>query len=275
MGWPIGHSLSPTMHRAAARALKIDLAYGVFEVHPDDLGAAVAGIRALGMHGANVTVPHKVRVTGFVDSLSGEARAIGAANCIASRDRVLVGHNTDAAGFINSLEAALPDWRPEHSLILGTGGSARAAAFALKSRGTEVSVWGRREDQARGLAAEMLAGAGLSIATVGGDALEAAAARADLVVNCTSLGMLGGPEDRLPVDPRGLAKGCVVYDLVYNPLLTPFLAEAEGAGLKAIGGLRMLAEQAALSFALWTGRKPDPEVMEKAALCALQSHDQA
>jgi shikimate dehydrogenase len=266
IGWPVGHTVSPAMHEAAARAAGVDLAYGVYEVHPDDLGSRIAGIRALRLAGVNVTIPHKIAVAAFLDEIEPSAREIGAVNCIANRGGTLRGHDFDSAGFARSLARLLPGLEPARSVVFGAGGSARAVVHALLGMGSRVAVWSRDESRAQRLASELGAGA---ISPVSGEEVGEVASEADLVVNCTPLGMRGGPQGRLPIDCGRLGAGCVVYDLVYNPLKTPLLAEAEDACLRGINGLWMLAEQAALSFELWTGQKASAPVMEEAARAIL------
>lgn len=273
IGWPIGHTVSPAMHHAAARAAGIDLAYGTFEVHPDNLRTAIEGVRALGLAGVNVTVPHKVAVTDFLDEIEPEARKIGAVNCIVNRGGTLRGHNFDAAGFARSLQVVLPGWEPARALVLGAGGGARAVVFALVGSGVDVVVWSRSDSRAQGLEADFGSGPGGSVQAVGRDRIEDEASGVGLVVNCTPVGMEGGPSGDPPVDCLNLLKSCVVYDLVYNPPETPLLKEARKAGLRGVNGLRMLSEQAALSFELWTGRRADQAVMELAALAVLGSNE--
>ena len=159
IGWPVGHSKSPAMHNAAFRAAGLDGYYALLPVHPDRVGEAVAGLRALGFRGANVTVPHKQAVIPFLDELTPEARAIGAVNTIiVGEDGTLIGTNTDAAGFwqdLQELGAPLNATAASSALILGAGGSARAVAYALASHGIPARMLARRPEQARALVASL------------------------------------------------------------------------------------------------------------------------
>ena len=270
LGWPVGHSLSPAMHNAALRALKLDWRYLLLPVHPDQIADAVRGLRALGFSGANVTIPHKVAVYGLMDELTPEALAVGAVNTIIIRDGRFIGHNTDAYGFLTALTAAGYAPAERAALVLGAGGAARSVVFALARAGAHVAVYNRTQERAQALAAGLaphLPGADVQIVAVAG--LAAALRSADLVVNTTSVGMTGGPPGSpLPTGAQ-LRAGATVYDLIYTPRLTPFLRQARACGAQTIGGLGMLVHQGAQALTLWTGREAPVDVMERAARRAL------
>lgn len=261
LGWPLAHTLSPTIHNAAFRRAGIDCVYLAWPVAPDDLGAAVAGLRALGALGANVTMPHKERVAGHLDALSAEAAAVGAVNTIAVAADGLVGHNTDVDGFRAVLESdAGFDARGRSAVVLGAGGAARAVVKALADAGAgDVAVAARDAERAATVAA--LAG-GRAVAW---DDAAGAAAAADVVVNATPVG--GDGSD--PAPGASFRAGQVVVDLVYDPPSTPLVERARAAGADAWGGLGMLVHQAAASFRIWTGREPPVEAMSAAAVHAL------
>lgn len=264
IGWPIEHSVSPPMHNAGFRALGLDWCYVPFAVHPSHLEAAISGIKALGMRGINATVPHKRALLSLVDELTPEARAIGAVNTVIVKEETLLGHNTDAAGFLRALREA--GYIPEESraLVLGAGGAARAVVYALASVGAEVTILNRTPERA-GLLASALADvnerAHLSAGDLDPRDLGKAAPRAQLVVNATPLGMW--PEVDTSPWPEGVPfpPEALLFDLVYNPRETRLMRLARYSGASAVDGLRMLVHQGAEAFELWTGRDAPVEAM--------------
>jgi shikimate dehydrogenase len=258
LGWPVAHSVSPAMHNAAFDALGLDWRYQLLPAPPEELAAAVAEVAAK-WRGANVTVPYKQAVLDLphIAEADPAAREIGAANTlIARRDGRLVAVNTDWQGLRDDLHAQGVDPAGGPCLILGSGGSARAAAYALGQMGAaRVEMVSRRpKGRTDTLSYDQLAGR-----------------RAALVVNCTPLGM--APQVGKSAWPEGvpLPEGAVVYDLVYNPADTALMQRARAEGLRAIGGLGMLARQGALSFERWTGIAPPLEIMLHAAQTALEA----
>lgn len=255
LGHPVGHSVSPQIHQAAFDATRVDAVYVACDVEPDDLATAMAGLRVVGLLGANVTVPHKQSVGDLVDRRTREAEAVGAANTLYWHDDKLVADNTDAAG----LQAVLEDLALQPgtaAVVFGAGGAARAAAVALGRLGARVEVVARRAD------------AGLEVASLarrmGADV--GAVEQPHLVVNATPLGLHG---EALPERFMRLGPGQTALDLVYGPADTPFLATARAAGADAHDGLGMLVAQAARSFERWTGLPAPWEVMRAAARTAL------
>jgi shikimate dehydrogenase len=277
IGDPVRHSLSPALHNAAFAALDLDWVYLAFPVAAGEVATALDGMRALGLEGLSVTMPHKQAAAAKMDRLSPTARRLGAVNTVVRRGRELVGETTDGDGLILAL-ANDEGWDAagRRCAVLGTGGGARAVVLALAEAGAaEVAVIGRRPEAVE--AAVSLAGA----AGVAGTIEQVAAA--DLVVNATPVGMAGlvGLDGRLPSDlpfeltGDRLAAGQVVVDLIYTPRSTPLLNEARARGALAVNGLGMLIHQAALQFRLWTGEEPPLEAMSAAAVAALahQDHD--
>lgn len=272
IGWPVSHSVSPAMHNAAFAALGLNWAYLPLPVPPARVGDAVLGLRALGLCGANVTVPHKQAVISYMDALSPAAQAIGAVNTISVEpDGALVGDNTDARGFAADLRSHGVEMAGKRVAVLGAGGAARAIVYAAADAGAEaILILNRTVERAAALAAGLqpLFPATPILASAW-DAGLPAAGLASLVVNCTTLGMNPAP-DGLPWEPAlPFRPGQAVYDLVYNPQRTRLLAQAEAGGAIAIGGLGMLVWQGALAFARWTGCAPPVEVMRAAADAAL------
>jgi shikimate dehydrogenase len=271
MGWPVAHSRSPVMHNAAFAALGLNWAYVPLAVPPDRVAAAVRGLAALGFAGANVTVPHKAAVLPLMDRLTPVAAAIGSVNTIALQpDGTLLGDSTDGVGLLADLRAHGCEPGGQPVLVIGAGGAARAAVYALAETGATVAIVNRTARHAEELCRlvrQALPGADLSVHRFPAD-LAALAAGAQLIINTTSLG-LHGAGDPLPWDPAvPFRADQTVYDLVYPPgsergaaRLTPVLQMAAAAGAHVINGLGMLVHQGARSFELWTGRPAPVEVM--------------
>jgi shikimate dehydrogenase len=264
-GFPVKHTFSPGMHNAAFKKTGLDACYVPFAVNPDVLGDAVKGLRALGLRGLNITVPHKEKVVPFLDELSTEARLIGAVNTIEIKDGRLIGHNTDGRGFLRSLKAdAGFNAKGKQFLLLGSGGAARAVAFSLALAGaTRLRFRDLDLQKAEALAQDLRNRTGVDAASISGDSLAAAAGEADCLINATPLGLK--KSDPLPLSKEKILKRHLVCDLVYNPPDTEFLKAARSAGAKRLPGLGMLLYQGVIAFEIWTGRKAPVPVM-KAAL---------
>jgi shikimate dehydrogenase len=267
IGTPIRHSLSPAIFNAAFAAAGLDWAYLAFEVPEGAAGLALGGMRALGLDGLSVTMPHKAAVVDGLDELSADAEALGAVNCISRHGALLRGDNTDGPGLIDSLR--LDDGIEVDGLrcaVVGAGGAGRAVARALAAAGAAVVVVNRSREPAE--RAVELAGPAARIGRLED------VGEADLVVNATPLGMgvvvtTAGEPEPLPVDPERLGDGQIVVDLVYHPAMTPLLAATRQRGLRGINGLGMLIHQAAHAFRLWTSEEPPLEAMSAAAVAAL------
>ncbi len=256
IGWPVAHSLSPVMHNAAFSALGLDWTYVAFPVDPAEVSTALLGLRAAGIAGLNVTIPHKQAVLDSCASVSDAVAVIGAANTLVPRaDGGWHADNTDAPGFLRALDEAAPlSLAGTRVLILGAGGAARAVAFAVQSRGAEILVANRTVERAAGL------GAPVQFTRA---AVEDAAATCGLIVNCTSLGLHDHTiPEALPLDCLG--PGHVVADVVYRPSGTAWLAAASSQGARCVDGLGMLLHQGAAAFVQWTGQEPPVEVMRTA-----------
>lgn len=260
IGDPVEHSRSPRMHNAASAALGLDRVYVALRVAPVDLAAAVRGLRALGVDGANVTLPHKAGALALCDELGPEADDAGAVNTLSfAAGGTLRGDLTDGLGLL----AALPEV-PERAVVLGAGGSARAAASALVRAGTRhVTVVARRLDAADRLAdalAALVPGAQIEAATaVSGE-------RGGLLVHCTPVGGIAALK-QLPVPADVIERMDAVADFAYRAdgSPTPLAAAALAAGLPLVDGLELLVRQGALSFERWTGLAPPLDVMRRAA----------
>ncbi len=272
-GYPIQHSISPAIHNAAFEYAGIDAVYEAWETAPDALAAGVAALRRENCLGANVTVPHKQAVMEYLDEVDDLAARIGAVNTIVNRSGRLTGSNTDALGFINSLrgEAGVSAAGLDVVLI-GAGGAARAAAYALAdNRAGALIIANRTVERAVSLADEIRrTGVEASAFGIADPEFLSACERADLIVNSTSVGMLHGPaEDRSPIPADAISPECVVYDMVYNPPNTPLLMDAAKKGANGVGGLPMLVYQGAAAWTRWTEREAPVEVMFGAAKRAL------
>lgn len=260
IGSPVRHSRSPAIHNAGFAALGLDWVYLAFEVGEEKAAAAVRGAAALGFRGLSVTMPLKSVVLGAVDEVSETAATLGAVNTITFRDGRTQGDNTDGEGLLRALRTSA-GWNPagQHVAVLGAGGAARAAIFALGQAGAaSIAVINRSAGTA-----ERAVALGGPTARIG--RVEDIAA-AGLVINATPVGMDGTEGAGLtPFDAEVLHSGQVVVDLVYHPLKTPLLAAASRAGAVAVDGLGMLVHQAALQFELWTGLDAPVEAMDGAA----------
>ena len=267
IGDPISHSLSPAIHNAAFEAVGLEWECVALPVAAGAAGAAVGGIRALGLAGVSVTMPHKHAVIDQLDEVTEVAGALDAVNCIRVRGGRLIGDNTDGAGFLGGLKADFgfeADGR--RCVVLGAGGAARAVVLALAGAGaSRVVVVNRTEVTAQ--RAVTLAG---PVGRVGSfdDIVDA-----DLVVNATPIGMAGagGNVDDVPLPVELLHDGLVVAELIYHPARTRLIDEAESVGARAANGVSMLVHQAAVSFESWTGVRAPLAAMIAAATGALGS----
>jgi shikimate dehydrogenase len=264
LGWPVAHSRSPAIHNAALAHLGMEQwRYQLLPVPPELFEETTRALAGSGFVGANVTIPHKEAALGLADEASESARAIGAANTLSlGDDGAIVAENTDAPGLIAALERSPRGLR---AMVLGAGGSARAAAWALREAGAgEVMLWNRTPERAEALARQ------LDVRAV------RAPEPADLLLNCTSVGL--EPPDGLErsatehqaLNQLGLSFDQVgeysyVVDLVYRAGPTPLLAAAEAQGVRTLDGLEVLVAQGALSFELWTGQGAPVDVMRAAA----------
>ncbi len=275
LGWPVEHSMSPVMHNAAIQTAGLNACYVPLPCPPEALGDVIAGLRGIGFLGANVTIPHKQTVIEHLDGLSEESRFTGSVNTLYWEGDRLMGTSTDAPGAVLNLRQAGIKLDGKKVVILGTGGAARALAFVL-ARGSfagadgnqeminllELTILGRNLDKATGLARDIVAGNAPSTSVRPGLLAEFAAlgSGADLVINCTSVGMapdIGG----CPIDPALLQPHHAVYDIVYQPRETVLLREAKRKRCRTVEGVGMLVHQGAASFRTWFGRDPDAAVM--------------
>jgi shikimate dehydrogenase len=273
IGNPVGHSLSPALHNAAFRALGLDYVYLAFRV--EDLAGATAGMRALeNFRGLSVTIPHKIAIIPLLDEISPLDRAIGSVNTVINEGGRLVGLGTDGPGALKALRDAGVTVDGASVLMLGAGGAARAIAFTLAGEASPAGITlldldrtllqGLADDLGRSTATPVRSG-GFDEAT-----LADAMARADIVINCTPVGM-STHVDRTLVPARLLRPGQTVFDIVYTPLETRLLADAAAAGCRTVSGVEMFINQAALQFERFTGCTAPVDIMRQVVMERLVS----
>jgi shikimate dehydrogenase len=274
IGDPVEHSMSPVMQNAAFKELGLDFVYLPFQVKPEHLAEAVAGLKALNVRGFNVTIPHKIAVLLLLDSIDPLAEKIGAVNTVLNTDGLLRGFNTDAEGFYRALEEHGVNPQGKKVAVLGAGGAARAVSYILVEKGARVTVINRREHLAHAQDISVMIskafgkGLGQPVNVVALDNLEEGLRGVDILVNTTSVGMWPHSGDSLV--PAALLKEIpVVFDIVYNPVITCLLKEAAQTGAKTISGVDMLAWQGALAFEKWTGRPAPLDLMRRQILKTL------
>jgi shikimate dehydrogenase len=271
IGDPIEHTMSPVMHNAAFKKLGMDYWYVPFRVRKEELGKAIEGMRALNIRGLNVTIPHKVAIIPFLDKVDPLVEKIGAVNTIVNDEGVLTGYNTDATGFLQALLEKGVEPEGKNIAILGAGGASRAISFILAERGAHLVILNRRLNRAEELADRISQFFGeVKALVLNEENLAMVLAKADVLVNATSIGMSPNTDETL-VPARLLNPSLVVFDIVYNPIKTRLLKEAEVAGAKTISGIDMLVWQGALAFEKWTGRKAPVELMREEAIKALEN----
>jgi len=266
IGCPISHSMSPDMHNDAFNDKDIDAYYQAFEVQPENLETAIIGMKALGIKGFNVTVPHKTEIIPLLDRVDPLAAAIGAVNTVKLENHQYVGYNTDGLGYVKGLLEKLPGGSLEkiNILIIGAGGAARAIFYTLLQQGArKVDIANRTVKNAQTLIEN-------SPFDSESDALSLIEAEQQiqsyhLIVNTTSIGMK--PKvDEIPLVLNNIRRDTVVSDIIYNPLETKFLSEAKKFGAITENGIPMFIYQGALAFQIWTGIEPDIERMKQVVL---------
>ena len=268
IGDPVEHSLSPCFQNAAFQHLKLDFIYVAFTVKAEDLGDAISGVRSLGIYGLNVTMPHKISVIKYLDELDERADRIKSVNTILNRNGKLIGYTTDGIGVLNALKYNGVDPKGKKVVILGAGGAARSASYALSEVAGELVILNRTIERARNLASKVrkLIGSHVNVKWDGltEESLRREIREADILINATPVGMSPDVNGTL-VEKRLLHPDMVVFDMIYHPLKTRLLREAEEVGAKTINGLSMLIHQGAASFEIWTGVEAPVDVMMKAA----------
>ena len=264
LGFPAKHSLSPLMHNAAFKTLKINARYKIFEAEPKELKNFICSLSENHIFGLNVTVPYKEKVIPFLDKISDEARLIGAVNTIKLRGDKLEGFNTDGEGFIRHLRKDLR-FNPNAKSIalIGAGGAARAiSVYLAKAKAKAITIYDIDKSKAQGLVKHLKANFNKIRFEVAHSVAGLKAKEAALLINATPRGMK--EKDPEIIDNKFLPKNLLVYDLIYNPAQTKLLKLAKAQGCRTSNGLGMLLYQGAASFELWTGKRAPIGVMRKA-----------
>ena len=267
LGHPVSHSVSPAMHNAAASELGLHYQYVAQDTTPELLKNAISNLRIGKWVGANVTVPHKNAVIPLIDELGDTAKAVGAVNTLVRVGDQIRGENTDVEGFLMEIDSLKVNLANRPALIFGTGGSARAVAFALLQRASEVRLLGRNISAGAQIAHDLHKITGRPLLNFDWTPTNLAKASQDcaLVVNCTPIGMAPTIHNTPWFPAVPFPPNIFVYDLVYNPIETMLVRQARSKGITAYTGLGMLVQQGALSFTLWTGHHPSMTVMLEAA----------
>ena len=261
IGWPLGHTMSPTLHNWGFGTLGIDAIYEAWPLEPNNVATFIERARTEPISGASVTIPHKQTVMEHLDRITDRAKAVGAVNTLYWDGDTLCGENTDVVGVIAPLRDL--ETLPDSAIVLGAGGAARAAIVGLQELGIpNITVSNRTREKAETLAADF------SVRSVAWDA------RMDnspsLILNTTPLGMSGDMESLTPWDAKRFPEDTVAYDIVYNPLETRFLKEAKAAGCAVLSGLEMFLHQGLAQFELWTGQKMNEDKARALLLKALR-----
>ncbi len=273
IGNPVGHSLSPAIHNAAFAATGLNFVYGAFRV--EDVGACLAGMRAMhGFRGLSVTIPHKVAAMAHMDDLDAMARRVGCINTVTNENGRLLGSVTDGTGTLRAFREAGVELKGRRILFLGAGGAVRAVAFALALEPgvAGLTILARDSAKAAELAHDLESAGGCPVRS--GDLsaqIEGAMAEHDIVIQGTPVGMYPRHEGMMCIPEGMLRPSHIVFDMVYRPLKTTFIQEAEAAGCTAILGSEMLVHQAAQQFETWTGVAAPVEVMRGALLNILNA----
>ncbi len=267
IGNPIEHTLSPAMHNAAFEHLKLDYVFLAFKVKATEVENAIRGMRGLGIHGLNVTMPHKTAVIDYLDEVDETAKFLGSVNTILNEDGRLRGFSTDGAGALNALQENGVNPRGKKLLLLGAGGAAKAIAFALAKEVEELVLLNRTPEKTKALTEALSSELGKKVTgeTLTPRAIQKNMQDADILINATSVGMHPHVGQSL-VAPQWLKPDLTVMDIVYNPTETKLAKDAKAAGARVISGVEMLIYQGATSFEIWTGCAAPVKVMRKAVL---------
>ena len=265
IGAPIAHSLSPIIQNAALHEAGLDYVYTAFPVRRDALASAVCGLRDAGVTGFNVTIPFKTEIMPLLDALSEDAQRIRAVNTVViASDGTMTGHNTDVTGFMASFAARGIGLAGKRTVLIGAGGAARAALWGLLRSGVfSVCIGVRNLAKGKALCTDFAADGTLAVYCFDDPHFRDVLCTADIVVQTTPIGMSPQTDAMPPVDPAAISPSAAVYDLIYTPAETAFLRAAAAHGCTTINGETMLVMQGAEAFSLWTGVRPNTDLMQR------------
>ncbi|MFX0042182.1 MAG: shikimate dehydrogenase [Candidatus Hodarchaeota archaeon] len=267
IGYPIEHSMSPIMHNAALQDLELDYVYLAFDVPPNRLKEAVKGLKVLNVKGISVTIPLKEKIIKFLDEVESTAQKIGAINTIKYENGVMIGKNTDAEGGRKAILDAGCEIKDKNILILGAGGVAKAICYVLAKDANKIVISNRTENRAKQLAKELRNKININIEGTNNSKtiLRREIKTTDILINATSVGMYPFI-DKSPIDKEILHNQLFVFDLIYNPLETQLIKDANAIGCRTLGGLDMLVNQGVIAFEWWTNEKPNKDLMKNKIL---------
>ena len=265
IGAPIAHSLSPIIQNAALHEAGLDYVYTAFPVHRVALASAVCGLRDAGVTGFNVTIPFKTEIMPLLDALSEDAQRIRAVNTVViASDGTMTGHNTDVTGFMAGFAARGIGLAGKRTVLIGAGGAARAALWGLLRSGvSSVCIGVRNLAKGKALCTDFAADGTLAVYCFDDPHFRDVLCTADIVVQTTPIGMSPQTDAMPPVDPAAISPSAAVYDLIYTPAETAFLRAAAAHGCTTINGETMLVMQGAEAFSLWTGVRPNTDLMQR------------
>ena len=265
IGAPIAHSLSPIIQNAALHEAGLDYVYTAFPVRRDALASAVCGLRDAGVVGFNVTIPFKTEIMPLLDALSEDAQRIRAVNTVViASDGTMTGHNTDVTGFMAGFAARGIGLAGKRTVLIGAGGAARAALWGLLRSGvSSVCIGVRNLAKGKALCTDFAADGTLAVYCFDDPHFRDVLCTADIVVQTTPIGMSPQTDAMPPVDPAAISPSAAVYDLIYTPAETAFLRAAAAHGCTTINGETMLVMQGAEAFSLWTGVRPNTDLMQR------------
>ena len=271
LGQSIQHSISPILHEAAFNALNIEHSYTVWDVDQNSLKSFISEIKEKSVDGFNITIPYKESIMQYVDELDSEAQSIGAINTVINRDGILTGYNTDLYGISKTFELLEDDLTGKNITLIGSGGAAKSLCYYLHSKNiASLSIINRSEQRAQNLMEDILSDYPVSVHKFDRNSSKIIN-NSDVIINATPYGMAGSSiENELPPIDLQLSGKQLVFDLVYNPTMTPLLQLAKIAKCKYIGGLDMLVYQAAKAFEIWNDVYPNIEIMLNAGRSALE-----
>ena len=271
IGYPIAHTLSPIMQMAAIKAADLDYSYIAIPMQKGKLIFAVDGLRALDFRGWNVTIPLKSTITSLLDALDADSKVIGAVNTVVNDGGMLTGYNTDVNGFLTSLSEV--EFMPDecNAVVLGAGGAARAIIWGLCKRNAgHIAVGVRNPEKYKSIVEDFASFKSIELFHWESDEFKEQMEQADILINTTPLGMTPNVDEMPPVDISLLPEGALVYDIIYTPAKTKFLAKAEELGYPILNGMTMLLYQGVEAFRLFTGVEPDEKVMLEVLKDALE-----